>query len=585
MQGNKQQQGSHQKIQNTKYKIHTSIKREMTILRPVTTKSPSSVEALEDSGLPFGFVLTPFAHRSATSQGNDDIFNQKRKVAKQSRSCDAFPTKASLIAKCTHCGSPLNPTCHILDSWRVLCTICGKTYGADFDSQRDARMQANGSFQPREDDDDELYYEEAEYRQRYSSKFRQEERCDAIVEFSFPLLSINNPSSRLNEDIYALPSNQCPPLLVIFIDGTSSDTEYYEKIAKTLQNLIDCDTEEFKGSRIGIFVMTANGGLSVFDFTNPGGHIKHLWVNQCPLKLNQDYHNHQNHKWESEEEYSVASLVDLMTAEQIFAPLDGIGRSYVENALRELADSAILMKQACQREHARGDSGVYLGSTLQYFLEFMEEVAYHPGEMQKVNNNDGSSVALSPHEKFIYAGGKIMCFLSKAPEEIGNEPVFGKNGRPGRGGFGGACAEVGRRFGSVTNDTDEVSDYPENDIDDVEAGGIKSGQVNGSSISMQNGSKSFELPPTKFMHVDEYYQDLGITCAISAFGVEVFALSRTDDCVDENAEKYFGMPLLRLLSDRSGGCGPLLITLDAQIGPDCDDLLSNEVIARCPWKR
>ena len=128
----------------------------MTILRPVTTKSPSSVEALEDSGLPFGFVLTPFALRSAVSQGNDDIFNQKRKVAKPSRSCDAFPTKASLIAKCTHCGSPLNPTCQILDCWRVLCTICGKTYGADFDSQRDARMQANGSFQPRKDDEDEL---------------------------------------------------------------------------------------------------------------------------------------------------------------------------------------------------------------------------------------------------------------------------------------------------------------------------------------------------------------------------------------------------------------------------------------------
>ena len=557
----------------------------MTILRPVTTKSPSSVEALEDSGLPFGFVLTPFAHRSAVSQGNDDIFNQKRKVAKPSRNCDAFPTKASLIAKCTHCGSPLNPTCQILDCWRVLCTICGKTYGADFDSQRDARMQANGTFQPRKDDEDELYYEEAEYRQRYSSKFRQEERCDPVVEFSLPIMSINNPSSRRDEDIYALPSNQCPPLLAIFIDGTSSDTEYYEKIAKTLQNLIDCDTDEFKGSRIGIFVMTANGGLSVFDFTNPGGHIKHLWVNQCPLNLNQDYLKHENNKWESEEEYNVASLVDLMTAEQIFAPLDGIERSYVENALRELADSAIFMKQACQRENARGDSGAYLGSTLQYFLEFMEEVAYHPGEMQKVNNNDGSSVALSPHEKFIYAGGKIMCFLSKAPEEIGNEPIFGKNGRPGRGGFGGACAEVGRRFGSVTNDTDQVSDCPENDIDDVEAGGIKSGQVNGSSTSMQNGSRSFELPPTKFLNVDEYYQDLGITCAIGAFGVELFALLRTDDCVDENAEKYFGIPLLRLLSDRSGGSGPLLISLDAQIGPDSDDVLLNEVIARCPWKR
>jgi hypothetical protein len=102
---------------------------------------------------------------------------------------------------------------------------------------------------------------------------------------------------------------------------------------------------------------------------------------------------------------------------------------------------------------------------------------------------------------------------------------------------------------------------------------------------MQNGNRSIELPPTKFLNVDEYYQDLGITCAIGAFGVELFALLRTDDCVDENAEKYFGIPLLRLLSDRSGGSGPLLISLDAQIGPDSDDVLLNEVIARCPWKR
>ena len=542
----------------------------MTILRPVTTKSPSNVEVLEDSGLPFGFVLTPFAHRSLIGQGNDDKFNQKRK----SGNCGAFPTKASLIAKCTYCGSPLNLTCNVLDNWRILCTICGEHY--------------DGGYQPKDKDKDKtsLSCEEAEYRKRYSSQGHREECYDPIIEYSLPLISIYNASSCRNEEIYALPSTQCPPLLAVFIDGTSSDTEYYETIASTLQTLIDCDSDEFKGSRMGIFVMTANGGLSAFDFTNPGGHIKHLWVNPCPLEVNHEYHKDQNHKWEPEGEYDVASLADVMTADQIFAPLDGNGRSYIENALRELADSTISIQQACQRQETSADSGVYLGSTLQYFLEFMEDIAYHPGEMQEINYQDESGVAINPHDKFMYAGGKIMCFLSKAPYEIGNKTIFGKNGRIGRGGVGGACAELGRRFGTIVNDLDEVS-YDQNDegLHDVEAGGINLPQKNERKAPSENRNNDFELPPTKCINVDEYYQDLGITCAISAFGVEVFALFRNHDCKVENGEHYFGIPLLRLLSDRSGGCGPLLVALDTHIASDPSDILLNEVISRCPWKR
>ena len=541
----------------------------MTILRPVTTKSPSSVEVLEDSGLPFGFVLTPFAHRSAISKGNDDKFNQKR----NSRSCGAFPTKASLIAKCTHCGSPLNPTCNILDHWRILCTICGKCY--------------DGGYQPRDkDENNTLPSEEAEYRKRYSSQGHREECHEPIVEYSLPLFSMPNPSSRRKEDIYTLGSSHCPPLLAIFIDGTSSDTEYYKKIASTLQTLIDGDdSDQFKGSRMGIFIMTANGGLSAFDFTNPGGHIKHLWINPCPLEVNHEYHNDQNQKWESQGEYDVASLADVMTAEQIFAPLDGNGRSYIENALRELADSTISIQQACQRQDTSADSGVFLGSALQYFLEFIEDTAYHPGEMQDMNENDDSPEAIKPHDKFMYAGGKIMCFLSKAPDEIGHKEVIGQNGRIGRGGSGGACAEVGRRFGASLSDANEQFHDHDEDPNDVEAAGIQLPRKNETNIPSENRRQNFELPPTKYLKVDEYYQDLGITCAISAFGVEIFALCRNDDSKVDKGEIYFGIPLLRLLSDRSGGCGPLLVTFDAHIDSDPNDILLNEVISRCPWKR
>ena len=178
-----------------------------------------------------------------------------------------------------------------------------------------------------------------------------------------------------------------------------------------------------------------------------------------------------------------------------------------------------------------------------------------------------------------------MCFLSKAPDEIGNKEVVGKDGRIGRGGSGGACAEVGRRFGASLSDANEQFHDHDEDPNDVEAAGIQLPRKNETNIPSENRRQNFELPPTKYLKVDEYYQDLGITCAISAFGVEIFALCRNDDSKVDKGEIYFGIPLLRLLSDRSGGCGPLLVTFDAHIDSDPNDILLNEVISRCPWKR
>lgn len=592
----------------------------MTILRPVTKLSPSNRDVLDDCGLPFSFVLTPFARRSAISQGDDDKFNQKHlRKARDStrpttkireRASDAYPTKASLIAKCTYCGSPLNPMCRFIDQWCILCNICRRTYDADFESQSKLRRipTAGKPFVDRYDRDNDymtMSQLESEYRKRYGQNGSKEECEMPLVEYSLPLLTVHDPETQSEEDIFALPANLCPPLLAVFIDGTSNDGGYYERISRLLMDMLEDSSEGgYKGTRMGIFVMTSGGGLSIYDFTNPGGHLKHLWIDSCPLTLNSkfiDPHGDFVSSMDDQEDfYKVAPLEDVMTAEQIFAPLDGNGRVSVENALREIADWTITIRQGCQRGDHEHSGGVCLGRTLQYFLDFMERVAYQPGDSQRINqDHDGvsgdDSVAVGDNfsDKFLFAGGKIFCFLSQAPYEVGNFNISDLNGRAGLGGFGGSCAEIGKRFSA------DIHENMENRMSEkVQTGkDIEMGGVETQSKSMQGVSRKSKrhttngLPETRYLQVDEYYQDIGVASAMGAFAIEIFTFLQSDQDLSEDDELYIGIPILRLLSDRSGGCGPLLSILpklsDNNIygSHQNDDVILHEVIARSPWKR
>ncbi len=422
--------------------------------------------------------------------------------------------------------------------------------------------------------------------------------------------------------MYALPAGACPPLLAVFIDGTSDNMGYYARISDYLKRLIhgsDLDSgkkNDYKGTRVGIFIMTENGSLSIFDLTNPGGHLKHVWVESCPLQRNPNYESGIT-KLErelevkskkgtriDEEEYAVAPLADLMTPEQIFCPLDDNGIACIDNALRELADSRIAIQQACQREYQStndkynsgnnpedtGSGGAYLGRTIQYFMEFMEDVGYHPGDtIRAATGNDQTEVS----DKFLYAGGKIMCFLSRAPDEIGDIILSDRNGRVGNGGFGGSCAEIGKRFKRMDSNS-SVADYIDvEDPDDIESGDteklidVKESSHKGSKHASKEES-TYDLPQIKYLGLEEYYHELGMACAINAFGVEVFALVSEDfDDDSKPGESFLGMPYLRVLSDRSGGCGPLISKLpaDNHLNDISDEVFLSEILARSPWQR
>jgi hypothetical protein len=79
-----------------------------------------------------------------------------------------------------------------------------------------------------------------------------------------------------------------------------------------------------------------------------------------------------------------------------------------------------------------------------------------------------------------------------------------------------------------------------------------------------------------------------MACAINAFGVEVFALVSEDfDDDSKPGESFLGMPYLRVLSDRSGGCGPLISKLpaDSHLNDISDEVFLSEILARSPWQR
>lgn len=282
-----------------------------------------------------------------------------------------------------------------------------------------------------------------------------------------------------------------------------------------------------------------------------------------------------------------------------------------------------------------GRNGMYLGASLQAILDYLcDSRAFHPDLLEKTER-DGRPITARMMEDwainigngydfigneddnentgtFRYAGGKVMCFLSGAPSEIDSQ-IMDSAGTIGTGGFGGSCAEIGRRFptGSVVRDeyqADQNKDYEAgNDEFDPEAG--RSNLTNGIQLNLHsdltkkstNGdAQRRQRKKSKTMRdAGFYYNGVGIRCAEAALGVEVFALANLETPLSkQGASSGFGIAHLRLLSDRSGGSGPLLVDIgnfntfslseqggwDNSVGGTVRGLL-REVAARSPWGR
>ena len=305
----------------------------MTILRPVTQIAPASTDVLEDTSLPLSFVITPFGPRTELSSSAHQ--NGTPREASSTASpppTQSLPVPATLVAKCTHCGSPANPCTPCVDvrSQQYLCGLCGKTYGADADSQHRARRRAdwNGSGttggDPAAAEDADILMREAYHQRRRRVMGMERAGGDGglrgwrqsylngevdndgtggsgggagmdpatrrhAYELSLPVvptiggddvgvdgITPDSASSPLEAvPPYAVPARLCPPILLFLIDGTSYDQAYYDAVCQCLYRAIE-DAPDY--ARVGLFLATENGSMSVFDLSGSVPHLKHCRV-------------------------------------------------------------------------------------------------------------------------------------------------------------------------------------------------------------------------------------------------------------------------------------------------------------------
>jgi hypothetical protein len=279
---------------------------------------------------------------------------------------------------------------------------------------------------------------------------------------------------------------------------------------------------------------------------------------------------------------------------QIFVPLDvNHSLARIETALRALADYTTVIQDTCTRPPSLDTTpgGVYLGSTIQALLQFLDHVgAHHPGKEEE----EANYINLEEDEgRILYTGGKIYCFLSGPPLEIGmttssetTTPLTDSkmehhfSGTIGRGGFGGACAPIGKRFDFQSlNSQRAEEDRVLYALDDVEAIPTDSRRRD---LDDPNLDRPIPVSSHPF-NAGNYFQSLGIDCAQAALGVEIFTLISLYD-EEDRLDNYIGIPVLMLLSQYSGGNGPILIPI--RRSPESDlEILSNELLARSPWYR
>jgi len=317
-------------------------------------------------------VLMPFANnstttitsnrRSKTKTNEQQQQEQQKSVRKedepqQEKPIIKLPPKATMVARCTKCGAPLNPfaiplpsssiyshDCNLgtyssLHSSRksfrqssrygnnnngnnkstwVLCNICHNSYDYNYNIQSNVqRDDNNNDNDPNNDNDDNDSYnnnDKMDYIKRHPNcntnnngyyKYEYEtninwfdtipEECiidqgnsnkhdndndnnnnTTTNEYSLPLPSIFNNNNNLT-----ISCQKFPPLYVIIIDGTSTNPNYYKVIQESLRSIFDTSSSsekknDFKNTRMVLFVMNPNNEIAVYDLSCDILHLKHV---------------------------------------------------------------------------------------------------------------------------------------------------------------------------------------------------------------------------------------------------------------------------------------------------------------------
>lgn len=215
------------------------------------------------------------------------------------------------------------------------------------------------------------------------------------------------------------------------------------------------------------------------------------------------------------------------------APLDPLYESSVQATLRAVSDNPSL------KSTARNGPGMALGATLETILEFMEQ-AKHPGDSLEEKQDEDSAL--------LYAGGKITCLLGRPPLEIECHDIPPQSFF-GWGGMGGGIHDA--------MDSDKYAEMPDlQDSSDLTPGNL--------------ASFCKPLRPS-----EDILDIIGTRCAHAALGVDIVVVE-TPSRDSHFLRPFYGLPLLRVLSDTSGAPGPLLLNNSFD--------LTEQVRARTPWQ-
>lgn len=613
----------------------------MTILRPVTQRLPHSITISEQSNLPFSCVITPYGDNTLLKPSNsstDRKGDEEEKVEVTSPAPRSTTTllPADSIPKCGNCGAPLNP-CSPVRSYPSKPTSTKQLHGGANSNNPNNEYPDNGT---EEEDVDELESEEFEAgaygsfvcglcgnttsfhpliqaplhpthmgNELYTSRFQnnahqvqmalreyEEQYMKKGSSWRFNNSRVFSSNSRHHPDKanafiekylksqqlypechnhlmeYSVPhfsSNQiemdaedCPPILTLLLldyGPTMDIPNYYPSICQSIRHLLQNAPPHAK---VGIFLASYTH-LTIFDLASPTPHLKHIPLPSPSSSFSEEFGLQHDIDWN-----------------HCYVSCTPQHLPNIESVLRALEDSLVL--NSAIRPHGYHSTSSQklhtpnLGNVLHHLLYYFEACGRHPG--------DGTTSAFSSSDhpvqeesSFYFAGGKIMIFLPQAPSEIG-EVVVENGGYVGTGGYGGSCARVGQRFSSIPSEADE-KDLAEKEEEQIMA-------------------EFMDYFLREKADVADWYWDLGGRAAGLAMGIELFGIQSEENTLET---KSFGFPLMKLLSERSGGCGPLIFCLN-QEGDSNENkfdkeetkeegdsgtlmALFNEVEARCPWNR
>ena len=338
------------------------------------------------------------------------------------------------------------------------------------------------------------------------------------------------------EEITSVPAMTCPPVWWIVLDASQHKRqEYWNAVGSVLESTIQSIP-----SHVHVGIVAANSDtVASWDLTTPIPHV---------LQYPYDSEN-----------------VDLC-----LVPADALHHSCIQSALRAVADahgSGAVTSTTSRKE------GMALGNTLELILEYMEK-ASHPGEnpqeaLPKTKSKRKFRLFGKKKPKFEdtatnytsnelhYAGGKILVLLGNPPMEITTKPEVESQTHYFQGGVAGACSADDKWEGKVVPDED-------NDPSDMTPQHLKE--------------------YTEPLKPEDMFCKIGKKCANAALGVDlIVVVPENEGDVDEDLARlairpWYGLPLLRALTDYSGAPGPLMFGSNNVKG------LQEQLLVRAPWQ-